>query len=414
MSRRRRSPKPFGAGKTRAAETSSGGAVITRRLGRALPRCHIRDRDRSRLSSTTRTFTVLTRRAAAASKSILGRLPNEILTEVMWDLLPQDLLALCNTSRLLRELATPLLYRWARLSTGFQADRFVRRLKRPSAASLGHHVRELSVEATVKLSPKLVDSLTSVVSRFARLQRLELSAHRSVAWSDLLREASFPQLTASRCGLQHGSLPLLPPFLNRHSATLRELTLLAVDIDADRLDQPVSLPNLLDLTGPCAMMHAFGPSKSIREVFSYGAGPEPAQLLQHLAEITSSSLTTLMLACRWDSPTPVTMLQSVATHLPHLRIFRFTGRHHDGAGRISPEAAREAATWLERCSALATLELRSEPFPPDTVADAHLTHDHETVRLWGASCKSLSEISLHGQRWKSADGRWCVEQLGPS
>jgi hypothetical protein len=90
---------------------------------------------------------VLTRRAAKASKSIIRWLPNEILATVMVDASILDLVALCKTSRLMRNIATPLLYRAVSLATIPQINLFLRTMKqRPnSSPSLCRHVRRFSI-----------------------------------------------------------------------------------------------------------------------------------------------------------------------------------------------------------------------------------------------------------------------------
>ncbi|KAJ7864466.1 hypothetical protein B0H14DRAFT_2736364 [Mycena olivaceomarginata] len=90
---------------------------------------------------------VLTRRAARANNSIIRWLPNEVLAAIMADASTADLRALCSTSRLIRNIATPLLYRTVILSTVPQVKCFVRTMKRRAGSSspLARHVRQFSM-----------------------------------------------------------------------------------------------------------------------------------------------------------------------------------------------------------------------------------------------------------------------------
>jgi hypothetical protein len=90
---------------------------------------------------------VLTRRAAKANKSIIRWLPNEILTSVMLDVSRPGLIALCMTSRLMRNIAMALLYRTVSLSNVRQIKAFLRTMKQRSSLSLplSRHIRRFSI-----------------------------------------------------------------------------------------------------------------------------------------------------------------------------------------------------------------------------------------------------------------------------
>jgi hypothetical protein len=60
-------------------------------------------------------------------------------------LLHPDLVVLCKTSRLCRNLATPLLYRSVSLSTDPQLHCFIRTMTQRSGAPLFHHVRQFCI-----------------------------------------------------------------------------------------------------------------------------------------------------------------------------------------------------------------------------------------------------------------------------
>jgi hypothetical protein len=87
---------------------------------------------------------VLTRRAARAEKSIIRWLPNEILTAVMLEVAIPDLVSLCMTSRLIRNIVTPLLYRDILLSEVPETKSFLRTMKQRSG-SLCRYVRRFGI-----------------------------------------------------------------------------------------------------------------------------------------------------------------------------------------------------------------------------------------------------------------------------
>ncbi|KAF8135363.1 hypothetical protein K438DRAFT_1997346 [Mycena galopus ATCC 62051] len=78
---------------------------------------------------------VLTRRASRAEKSIIRWLPNEVLVVVVSNLARSDLLILRRTSRLLSDIATPLLYRAISFSANAQLKAFLRTMNQPFRAA---------------------------------------------------------------------------------------------------------------------------------------------------------------------------------------------------------------------------------------------------------------------------------------
>ncbi|KAJ7348277.1 hypothetical protein DFH08DRAFT_808017 [Mycena albidolilacea] len=180
---------------------------------------------------------VLTRRAARANNSIIRWLPNEVLAAVMEDASTADLLALCSTSRLIRNIATPLLYRTVILSTVLQVKCFVRTMKRRAGSSspLARHVRQFSLtdvgNPDFNIPWSLFKGITSVISDLFNLEELDLLIllDRALEFAEmLLFRAYFPNLLTFRYAVQW--------------MTSRERF------------EPLFLPNLLSYNGPSSVI----------------------------------------------------------------------------------------------------------------------------------------------------------------
>ncbi|KAJ7336907.1 hypothetical protein DFH08DRAFT_1082933 [Mycena albidolilacea] len=347
---------------------------------------------------------VLTRRAAKASKSIIRWLPNEILGTVMVDASRLDLVALCKTSRLMRNIATPLLYRAVFLATIPQINLFLRTMKqRPnSSPSLCRYVRRFSIayyaeEHDSKPSPALLKAIHAVLIQFCHLEFLDFLL-TNIEFTDMLRHAYFPNLAKFLYTVQHETAALLPAFLNRH-ATITHLTLTR-DGPLGHLN-PILLPNLTEYNGPSSLVSSF--SVDSRPITSalliwYRDDLDIATPLVQLGRIASPPTINGISTC--EDLKAATILAGVATHLPHVKTFR-CGRSHTAA-RISQEDTLEIATHLKKLASLSTMVLLG--------ADDHsaptLIDDRETVVLWGKACESLRSIVLHGREWKLTAGIW--------
>ncbi|KAF7373724.1 hypothetical protein MSAN_00583400 [Mycena sanguinolenta] len=327
-------------------------------------------------------------------------------------LLHPDLVVLCRTSRLFRNLATPLLYRSVSLSTDRQLHCFVRTMTKPSCAHLSNHVRRFSItdeEVELKLTPPIVNSITSIVSKFTRLEVLDLILAFPVEFTDLLRDASFPHLATFQYTLQQHTALLLPSFLNRHP-TLFNLGLTRISVVDELPPDTISLPNLGIYNGPSAVACAFAPATghiTSACLLWYPDDLDVKRALLHLSR-TCASLVALMPITTADDPARVVILQQLATHLPHLRILRFRRVRGENAP-LSRDAAREIATCLKQFTSLFFLEFDNpeNPVQHDRGND-NIVDDRETILSWSAACKSLAEIALHGRVWMQLRGHWRV------
>ncbi|KAJ7246118.1 hypothetical protein B0H12DRAFT_1325188 [Mycena haematopus] len=351
---------------------------------------------------------VLTRRAARANNSIIRWLPNEILAAVMWYLPKLDLVALCATSRLIRNIATPLLYRAVFLSTVPQITLFIRSMTRRSGVSLSRHVRRLSitnedVDLSLELPPTLVKAITSVLSRLCHLEVLDLllvNGGETTEFTDMLHHSYFPKLSTFQYTIQSPTSTTLAVFLNRHP-TIVDLTLTQYD-RLNALDRIV-LPNLKVYTGASSFIPSFNfDSTRITSVFLLWF-PHDGDVETPLIQLgTMASLQTVNIFYAYDELKESDLLGSVVAYLSHVHTVKF--RKMGGtAALISREDVLDIATFLERFSSLDTLDLHE-------TLDRHETDVSglKSVTLWGGACKSLSWIRLSGIHWKRVNGHWEV------
>ncbi|KAJ7806438.1 hypothetical protein B0H14DRAFT_2610494 [Mycena olivaceomarginata] len=214
-----------------------------------------------------------------AYKSIIRWLPNEILTAIIRNVPTTDLLALCRTSRLMRNLATPLLYRSITLSTVSQLKNFIRTMERRSKSTppLSDYVRDFEISSertcesffdglpestnncgTSEAHHHLFYNLFSPSSsHFRYIEVLDLL---EISFTDMLLEAYFPNLHTFLGSVQPHNSVSLPSFLNYRHQTINHLTL-SQDGAPVPLD-PICLPNLKEYSGPSSSLPAFGANSS--------------------------------------------------------------------------------------------------------------------------------------------------------
>ncbi|KAF7351690.1 hypothetical protein MSAN_01601900 [Mycena sanguinolenta] len=350
---------------------------------------------------------VLTRLAARAHKSIVRWLPNEILTMVMSYLLQHELVVLCRTSRLFRNLATPMVYRSVTLSTRPQIQFLVRTMTQRSGPSLSNYVREFCItDEEFELTPALIKCIPTVLFKFTRLEALGLLRTDAIECTDMLRDAYFPNLSSFQYTLQHQTASLIPPFLNRHP-TISDLGLIHGPDPIDQMDV-ISLPNLTTYSGPGTIACSFGSDTNqimVACLFWYPDDLDVDGPLLHLNRISSSSLLGIMTMSVSDHPDRLKVLQRQAAHLPHLVVVQFW-RLIGVCARISREDALKIATCLKQFTSLTVLEL-DNPEQHNGV-NVDINHDRELILLWSRSCKSLSEISLNGRVWTLEHDRWRI------
>ncbi|KAF7368137.1 hypothetical protein MSAN_00880000 [Mycena sanguinolenta] len=149
------------------------------------------------------------KRGKGAEYSIIRWLPNEILWAIISEASRSDVVALCKTSRLMRNMATPLLYRAMELSTDTQIDAFPRTLKSPAAsAPFCPCVRDFRI-----ININLVSSLRIDFSRLHRLELLSPSAE----FTNLLSIGYLPNLASFRWIVKcPGSATMLANFVHRY------------------------------------------------------------------------------------------------------------------------------------------------------------------------------------------------------
>ncbi|KAJ7895272.1 hypothetical protein B0H14DRAFT_2681818 [Mycena olivaceomarginata] len=337
---------------------------------------------------------VLTRRAY---KSIIRWLPNEVLTAVMSHLLTSDLLTLCRTSRLMRNIATPLLYRTISLSTMHQMHTFIRTMEQSSgsASSFCRHVRQFDItdEDELALTARIVTEITPIMLQFCHLEFLDLLLV-GFEFTTVLRDAYFPNLATFLYTVQPQSWALLTAFLNRHP-TITELSLPRHGPIPPL--GPICLPNLQTFTGPSSFVSALSAeSAPIRSVFIiwYAEDWDIETPLLRLGKMASPTKIVALTAS--ESVTPVAILAAVATHLPDIKTLRF------GQLYIAPRTLRatlDMTAQLKRFTSLSVLDV----IGPN---DEEFTTDRETIELWSEACKSLSSIVIQGREWNLALGRW--------
>ncbi|KAF8149211.1 hypothetical protein K438DRAFT_1779404 [Mycena galopus ATCC 62051] len=346
---------------------------------------------------------VLTRRASRAEKSIVRWLPNEVIAEVMSELSRGDLATFCRTSRLLHNIATPLLYRAVSFSKLAQLKAFLRTMKVQSrSTSLAPHVRQFFCSALEEFGDvnltRFVKAITSVLLEFVNLELLDLLFTRDIDLPDLLQHGFFPNLSTFRCII--GSSASLPAFLNRHSrithATLPRLG------RVDKLDS-IHLPNLKNYEG-CA---SFVPFINFEETSLLCASlswlPDNLDIDTPLLRLgTMGSLSRLDLLSPSYVLKEAALLQSTATHIPHLHMLRL-----DTIMEIEPLSRQdtlEISVCLESLTSLFCLALCG----PRDALEHDPDSDLETITLWGRACDTLSIIKFNGTPWIRMGGQWRI------
>ncbi|KAJ6453794.1 hypothetical protein C8R45DRAFT_1038884 [Mycena sanguinolenta] len=342
---------------------------------------------------------VLTRRAARAQNSIVRWMPNEILADIMSQSSKSDLLALCRTSRLLRNIATRLLYRIVSLSIPEQIMAFLRTMESIEPRKrLPGHVREFriaDIRGSESLSKRTVKSLASVLFQFHRLECLDLLLNDTIEFTDILDYARFQNLATFRYTLQTQNPTSLSSFLNRHP-TVTNLTLHATVGPLQRLDA-IHLPHLTVYDGPSLFVPLFDDTslRSVTEVSLtiYALDDDVDTALMRLGPMTAlHALSAVVMGVDIEISA---FLTSVARHIPRTEILIF--RAHNPAP-FSREATLKIAGSLAELSHLVVIGF--------SVDDRTEHDDRETVALWCEACKSLSTIILHREVWDCKDGHW--------
>ncbi|KAF7342617.1 hypothetical protein MSAN_02018500 [Mycena sanguinolenta] len=333
---------------------------------------------------------VLTRRAATEQNSIFKCLPNEILTAVMSHSSKSDLLALCKTSRLLRNLATPMLYRTISLRTNAQMKTFLRTMKsirsntrKSLSPRLSDHVRQFVVEdrqCMRNLPKRTAEFLSSLLPKLHHLNSLDLMLNKTLEFTEMLEHAYFNNLSMFRYTISPHNLTLLSSFLNRHPT----ITHLILIYDA----RPKSVPQLNDMHPPRLKSYA-GSSFFVRF-------------------FDTTTLCSVTSVCLWFHPhnrdidaalrplAPMTALYTIG-------VFGFPEDIRESnvleTNYISYATALEIAPCLKKLEYLDTLDLGDD--------DGNgFEHDIDIVELWDHASSSLGTIILHQRTWGCMEDNW--------
>ncbi|KAK7000201.1 hypothetical protein R3P38DRAFT_3057612 [Favolaschia claudopus] len=335
---------------------------------------------------------VLTRGAATAARSIIRWLPNEILSTVAQELPTADLRVLCLTSRLLRNIATPFLYRCVHLPTLSQLKCFLRTMKQRSGASLHSHVHQFYApdkEGSGTYTPRLLKALTKMLCQLSNLHILYILFAYPAAFTELLEHGSFPRLTVFLYTVQHETATAVVSFLNRHT-TITDLTLLFIErVD---LPGPITMPQLVHMNIPNHCFSSFDLDGVSLEALSIVLLPFDADMTPTLPLFHAMSrLTRFTLLSAVEHLDDATELHKIIAHLSHLQKIKIS-RVAGNLGSITWAGAVEIAVELGKFKSLWSVELDSVL---DQSCDAH-----KVVNLWGDACELLIAVKFEERSWR--------------
>ncbi|KAK7000220.1 hypothetical protein R3P38DRAFT_3616870 [Favolaschia claudopus] len=359
---------------------------------------------------------VPTRSRAAAEgvrKSIL-RFPNEILSMVIEHSSTLELWALCRTSKRLRSIATPFLYRNIHLYSAEQTLLFIRTMQSQASESsepLWLRVQEFVIandNALVGATSQIIDDLTSVVIKMTKLKHLLLSSKTFIDFTHLLQSSNFRYLQTFRYVLQPTPSSTdseeFFKFLARHRATLTTLCI--------ECQKPITLAHSIDLP----LLHTYdGPSwalkflkksvGSLRSVVLRWKEPDidyrsPLKQLSKAHSIQTLEIVVDTFPGRLREPT---ILAAVAQSVPHVQILRFSRSALYG---FSFDDLMPMRQHLSRFTALS--ELRFAIFRRESVSAVN--DDLPILDAWLRVCGTLCLVHLDrltdGVDWRLVDGAW--------
>ncbi|KAK6983984.1 hypothetical protein R3P38DRAFT_3108697 [Favolaschia claudopus] len=342
---------------------------------------------------------VLTRRAAAAARSIIRWLPNEILAIVMHHLSVAELCKISLVSRLLHNIATPFIYRCLEISNIPQLKMFIRSMNNGTGTLLSLHVREFNPPdnydalQSCTYTPAIVKDLMTVVSRFSHLETLNLLYTTAINFSELLERASFPRLTSFQYTLHSADCASVISFLRRHS-TLKKLTFL--ENERLNLPGPIHLPHLRELNVPHNHYASFvlddvPLTSATVMIYDPNFNLEPTwRLLRTIPQLRAVGV-----ICGVQHFDDAAELGKVAAHIPHIEAFsaRRPGLNF-GPGTLLSSDAEAIAAHLKKLPSLSYLELDSH------FDELDLDEIEEEIRRWSDECETLVEVIFNGQKWK--------------
>ncbi|KAJ6471410.1 hypothetical protein C8R45DRAFT_1014197 [Mycena sanguinolenta] len=347
---------------------------------------------------------VLTRSAVRAQNSIIRWLPNEILAAVISEAPHSDLVALCMTSRLIREIATPMLYRVVKLYKEKKLEAFLCTINSSAASStsLSPLVREVRITISGLGPCPLVDDITASVFRFSRLESLELLLDPSVEFTPLLDSGYFANLATFRYTLKcPSSTTMLSHFVHRHP-TITRLTV----VQSEPLQQldPTHAASLTDCIGASAFI-SFMLRRFVFSVTLSCVPAEPDIDMHVLYPASTSGASPNQVSVLLFAPMRVSViLVGVAAHLPHTRVVGVI--RYNGSPQLSRKEVLEIAAHLKNLVSLSTFSLNDYVTISNHGWQYDWDGDEEIVATWSAACKTLSKIAFHARKWERVEGRW--------
>ncbi|KAK6980712.1 hypothetical protein R3P38DRAFT_3117697 [Favolaschia claudopus] len=341
---------------------------------------------------------VLTRSASRA-KCIFKWLPNEILDLIASELSTADLAVVCRTSRLLRNIAMPLLYRCVKLSTRSGLMLFARSLLRSFEASLPNLVREFDVahfmnkKATVY--PGLVVHTNHTLCRMIHLESLTL-LERSIDYTHLLEHGQFPELVVFQYLVPSHALPALTSFLNCHK-NITDLGLISPC--SLKFSTPLSLPKLQSIMGSFAFLSALDLTDvSLTHLTLLLYPPDICAAHAVLFNLHEMKMLSSVEVMGMDA-NEREILHVIAGCLPHMQELVF----HHCTRTSSPISSNES---VNIAASLETLgQLRSINFG---AVGGNVIEDRLMVEQWSAACKSLISVTLDERQWDFKENNWVV------
>ncbi|KAK6978200.1 hypothetical protein R3P38DRAFT_3119943, partial [Favolaschia claudopus] len=347
--------------------------------------------------------------------SILERLPNEMLAEIVQYIPRKDLLSICTTSRLLSRLSIPFLYR-----TIYVSDTDIKKLKNildvmekytDTKDPLSRHVHEFWLLLTHEsnIPQDICKRLLGTLSGFSNIRRLNLVSHirDESRLRTFLQTAHFPSLL----NFQYITDPIeaddLTVFLNHHP-TLTKLLLTCRNTYHCPLGE-IRLPCLQQFSGNSCFVKSLVCERTLQIMCIFFAMDELPTVLErlepmihpdgHILVVTGVSL---------DLPVAV---RQVADKIPNTMYLIFRDLVEDPA--LTSEDVNEIETQLKKFKDLGCLEL-------DTVSKSRVYSamedeaDLAAVEKWGHVCKSLHRVVLHGRHWVYEHPGWEVtDSLSP-
>ncbi|KAK6980652.1 hypothetical protein R3P38DRAFT_3235262 [Favolaschia claudopus] len=344
---------------------------------------------------------VLTRSASRAAKCIFKWFPNEILDLVATELAPADLAVLCRASRLLRNIASPLLYDFVELSTSSSLISFARTICQSVDTSLPNSVHSLEVakftDKKPPVAPRIVKEINDALCRLIRLESLVLLAP-SIDYAQLLERGQFPELVVFQYFMTSNILPILTSFLNCHK-NIADLALIGPYFM--NCPTPLSLPKLRRLIGSFAFLSALDLTYvSLTHLFLFLYPPDIAMAHATLVSLHGMEMLFTVKIMGILEVNERAILHVIAAHLPYVQTLVFRHAPRNSSPAISSDESLNIAASLETMAQLHSINFR--------VVGGNVIEDRLMVEQWSAACKSLTSVILDERQWDLKENDWVV------